>query len=97
MLAAAAVYLARVTLGIPRAIQIAEPEVDHITCHWTPTLEHYTGYTQNDLEETVLEIHKYQMAAETSNLKAVFNKYKEKTYNRVALKTVVRREELGFF
>lgn len=97
LLAAAAVYLARVTLGIPRALQDVEPELDNITCYWTPTLEHYTGYTQDDLEETVLEIHKYQMAAETSNLKSVFNKYKEKTYNRVALKTVVRREELGFF
>lgn len=97
LLAAAAVYLARVTLGIPRAVQNAEPQLDHVSCYWTRTLEHFTGFNQDDLEETVLEIHKYQMAAETSLLKAVFNKYKEKTYNRVALKTVPRREDLGFF
>ena len=111
LLAAAAVYLARVTLGIPRAAEAAATAtadcddsdsdcssvLDPLQYYWTPTLEHYTGYTQSDLLETVEEIHKYHMAAETSSLKAVFNKYKSKKYHRVALKTVVRKDKLGFF
>mmetsp|Transcript_18689 Transcript_18689/g.38563 ORF Transcript_18689/g.38563 Transcript_18689/m.38563 type:complete len:733 (-) Transcript_18689:46-2244(-) len=107
LLAAAAVYLARVTLGIPRAMEGAAESVftsatdsdarsESAVCYWTPTLEHYTGYTQGDLKETVLEIHKYHLAAESCTLKAVFNKYKSKKYHRVALKTVVREEDLGF-
>ena len=105
LLAAAAVYLARVTLGIPRTLKDSasssfdsDPDttLDPLLFYWTPTLKYYTGYTQSDLKETVLEIHKYQMAAESSNLKAAYNKYKQKDYNRVALKTVVREEDLGF-
>ena len=108
LLAAAAVYLARVTLGIPRALINA----DHSTTsalsntsqsewildsyYWTPTLKHYTGYTRKHLKETVMEIHEYHKAAESSALKAVFTKYKSKKYHRVALKTVVRVEDLGF-
>lgn len=116
LLAAAAVYLARVTLGIPAALKNATESAASITSnstylssfsesvrdltsvsyYWTPTLEYYTGYKQRDLRETVFEIHEYQMAAESSNLRAVFNKYKSKSYHRVALKTVVRVEDLGF-
>ena len=43
-----------------------------------------------------MEIHEYHKAAESSALKAVFTKYKSKKYHRVALKTVVRVEDLGF-
>jgi hypothetical protein len=109
LLAAAAVYLARVTLGIPRALKDAAESVsstsaashsdsslDSSLYHWTPTLKYYTGYTQSDLRETVFEIHQYHKAAEACALKAVFQKYKSKDYHRVALKTVVREEDLGF-
>ena len=103
LLAAAAVYLARVTLGIPRALKDAaesasdsESNFDLRSYYWTPTLKHYTGYTQSDLRDTVTEIHEYHMAAESSALKAVFNKYKGKKFHRVAHKTVVRVEDLGF-
>lgn len=102
LLAAAAVYLARVTLGIPRALKdIAESgsarsvstyssclasssdsdsdsSLDPFLYYWTPTLKYYTGYTQSDLRNTVTEIHEYHMAAESSALKAVFNKFKSK-------------------
>jgi hypothetical protein len=117
LLAAAAVYLARVTLGIPRALKdaaesasavsnsptLASPSdsdsdssLDPFSYNWTPTLKYYTGYTQSDLRDTVTEIHEYHMAAESSALKAVFNKYKVKKFHRVAHKTVVRVEDLGF-
>ena len=118
LLAAAAVYLARVTLGIPAALKnttessasitsnasssasFSESDTDlgseSFSYYWTPTLKYYTGYDQNDLRKTVLEVHEYHMAAESSNLRAVFNKYKSKNYHRVALKTVVRVEDLGF-
>lgn len=83
LLAAAAVYLARVTLGIAGGA-------------WTKTLEYYTGYGKEDLKEVVLSIHTYQSAAEDSSLKSVFSKYKAKKYRRVALKTVPREQDLGF-
>ena len=82
LLAASAVYLARITLG---------------RHEWTPTLEYYTGYSKSELQETVLAIHSYHLAAEESSLKSVFVKYKSKKYQRVALKTVPREEDLGFY
>ncbi len=103
LLAAAAVYLARITLGIPRALRDADASSSNTDTrasldpyYWTPTLAHYTGYDQETLKDTVVEIHKYHAAAEYSSLQSVFNKYKSKRYNRVALKNVVRLEDLGF-
>eukprot|EP00429_Kryptoperidinium_foliaceum_P024494 CAMPEP_0176131652 /NCGR_PEP_ID=MMETSP0120_2-20121206/66658_1 /TAXON_ID=160619 /ORGANISM="Kryptoperidinium foliaceum, Strain CCMP 1326" /LENGTH=262 /DNA_ID=CAMNT_0017467049 /DNA_START=12 /DNA_END=800 /DNA_ORIENTATION=+ len=81
LLTAAAVYLARATLGM---------------VPWSPTLEFYTGYCKEDLKEVVLSIHKYHAAAEESSLKSCFTKYKQKKYRRVAMKTVPRVEDLGF-
>mmetsp|Transcript_39690 Transcript_39690/g.114851 ORF Transcript_39690/g.114851 Transcript_39690/m.114851 type:complete len:150 (-) Transcript_39690:136-585(-) len=83
IVAAAAVYLARVTLRVRGG-------------PWTKTLEYYTGYSKEDLKDVVLSIHSYQLAAEDSSLKSVFSKYKAKKYGRVALKTVPRLEDLGF-
>jgi hypothetical protein len=83
LLAAAAVYLARVTLGVGGG-------------EWTKTLEYYTGYSKDDLKEIVLSIHSYHSAAEDSSLKSAFAKYRTKKYRRVALKTVPREEDLGF-
>lgn len=81
LLAAAVVYLARVTFHI-------EP--------WSRSLEYYTGYKSVDLKEVVLAVHSHQEAAEESNLKSCFAKYKQKRYQRVALKTAPRVEDLGF-
>jgi len=82
MLTAAVIYLARGTF--------------HMTPLWTPTLEYYTGYKAIDLKEVVLAVYSHQLAAEQSNLKSCFAKYKNKKYNRVALKTAPRMEDLGF-
>lgn len=91
LLAAGAVYLARVTLGIRSPDRSVDAEG-----RWTPTLAYYTGYSKEDLEGTVLEIHAYHMAAETSTLKSVYTKYKAKKFKRVAWKPVALKEELGF-
>jgi cyclin A len=93
LLAASAVYLARVTLGI----RSKQPD---LACdpngYWTPTLEYYSGYSKQDLKETVSIIHAYQVGAEGSNLKSTYAKYRPKKYNRVAIKTAVLKENLGF-
>jgi hypothetical protein len=91
LLAASAVYAARVTLGI----RSKDVSLD-LEGRWTRTLKYYTGYTRDELRETVLAIHGYHQAAEDSTLKSVFAKYRSKKYNRVALKTVPRLQDLGF-
>jgi hypothetical protein len=91
LLAASAVYLARVTLGIQSKDTSVDPEG-----RWSRTLQYYTGYGHGDLRETVLAIHGYHRAAEETSLKSVFAKYKTKKYHRVALKTIPRIEDLGF-
>jgi hypothetical protein len=80
---AAAVYLARVTLGIRD--------------YWTKSLEFYTGCALVDLEDTILIIHRYHRAAEESSLKSVFIKFRSDKYNNVSLKTVpLESDLLGF-
>lgn len=91
LLAASAVYIARVALGIKSNDKSVDP-----LGRWTRTLHYYTGYSRDDLKETVLAIHGYHRAAEETNLKSVFAKYKSKKHQRVALKTVPRLEDLGF-
>jgi cyclin A len=91
LLAASAVYLARVTLDV----QSSDTSFDS-QGRWTRTLKFYTGYSKEDLEDTVKAIHSYQMGAEESSLKSVFTKYKHKKYGRVALKTVPLAGNLGF-
>jgi hypothetical protein len=93
LLAASAMYLARATLGL------REDCNDHAVDrhgYWTKTLQHYTGYTVDDLKKTVLTIHQYQLAAEESNYNASFNKYRSRSFKSVSLKTALRVEDLGF-
>jgi transcription initiation factor TFIIIB Brf1 subunit/transcription initiation factor TFIIB len=80
-IAAAAMYLSRVVLGLPG---------------WNPTLEYASGLCQWDLEDTVRIIHKYHAAAEESKLANAFNKYSKKKHHSVALKTVPLEQHLGF-
>jgi cyclin A len=80
--AAAAVYLARVVLGMEQP--------------WSPTLQHYSGFTMWDLEDTVLTIHRYHAAAEESKLSNAFHKFSKEKYHHVALKTVPLEQHLGF-
>mmetsp|Transcript_26628 Transcript_26628/g.39384 ORF Transcript_26628/g.39384 Transcript_26628/m.39384 type:complete len:487 (-) Transcript_26628:952-2412(-) len=82
-IAAAAVYLSRVVLGIDDGV-------------WTSTLEHYSGFSKWELEDHVLSMHRQHSAAEESKLDNVFTKYSKEKYHKVALKTVPLRQSLGF-
>lgn len=115
---AAAVYLARATLGIRESSTFASApssplfEVPTNTTdnsndtfnsihdssrkskgYWSKTLEYYTGYDVKDLEESVHLLHRLQENAEDG---WVFNKHKGNKCKRVATKTVLREDELGF-
>eukprot|EP00986_Skeletonema_menzelii_P008419 scaffold3535_cov148-Skeletonema_menzelii.AAC.3 len=106
LVAAAAVYLARCTLGIREPTAMA-PSLLHdefdspsfqreVEGYWSKTLQHYTGYDMWALEEPVKRLHTLQEGAETSHLRSVYSKHKKAAHNFVALKVVVRKEDLGF-
>ncbi|KAG7360486.1 cyclin-like protein [Nitzschia inconspicua] len=87
LLAAASVYLARSALNLRS--KRPDPSCD-LEGVWTPSLEYYSGYSKEDLKETVSVLHAYHMAAESlTNLKATFVKYRMRKYQSVAYHTVV--------
>lgn len=90
LIAAAALHLARVTMGLreTNATHCAESD------YWTKTLVHYTGYSTADLEETALLIYQHHLSAETAETKASFLKYKKSCHLGVSLKTVPPLESL---
>lgn len=93
-LAAAAVYLARATIGITQGH--AQHRVD-AHGYWTKTLEYYSGYSLADLRSTVLALHRYQSAAEESDkIRGTYIKYGQRAFGKVSLKTARRVEDLGF-
>ncbi|KAL3797374.1 hypothetical protein HJC23_010500 [Cyclotella cryptica] len=103
-IAAAAVYLARATLGIrepswnpsPSSL-FGESFQRSSRGFWTKTLEYYTGYDMWDLEESVKLLRRLQEKAEGHHLKSVFAKFVAEEFGSVALKTVLNEEGLGFF
>ena len=92
IMAAAAVYLARATLGI-RSNAPEDEESDRI---WTRTLQYYTGYTVKDLQGTIQILLFYHRRAEESPFKAVFNKYNKAKYMYVSTKATLTLDDLGF-
>lgn len=89
LIAAAAVYLARATLGMRDAI------TGHI---WTPTLAHTTKYKAEDLCDTVLILHKYQMVAERADTTiAMWSKYRKLDKLGVARKPAPRMDSFVDF
>lgn len=112
LVAAAAVYLARATLGVreeppsPPPASVTgggghQPSSSSfrrgaLSGHWSRTLEHYTGYDVWDLEEVVRLLHRLQECAEERTPASVYNKHKANKRGRVALRTVLREEDLGF-
>ncbi|KAL2941298.1 G2/mitotic-specific cyclin-1 [Bienertia sinuspersici] len=71
LIAAAAVYAAITYLGR--------------TPVWTETLEHYTGYSEEQLKECANMLIKYQMAAKDTKLKGVHRKFSSIDRGAVAL------------
>lgn len=85
---ASAVYLSRATLGIRESKNEAH--------FWSNTLIYYTSHDAYEMEATVTALHKLQNDAETSEFRCIFNKYSKPQFLRVALKTVLRKDDLGF-
>jgi cyclin B len=51
---------------------------------WTPTLVHYTGYTQEDLKELVAKLNVLVSVQPKKNLKTVHSKYSHPVFFEVA-------------
>jgi hypothetical protein len=93
LLAAAAIFLARATLGIR---DTASSTVD-AKGYWTKTLQYYTGYTVSELKATILVLLICQRGAEESSAtKSTFAKYNRAKFMYVSSKTCVSAEDLGF-
>lgn len=92
LVAAAAVYLARATLGTHSQNELSSSP-------WTKTLEYTTGCSVDDLKATVLLLHKYHSSAGTAtSTNASFLKYSKRTkYLAVALKPALRIDEFTDF
>ncbi|OMO62064.1 hypothetical protein COLO4_33247 [Corchorus olitorius] len=71
MLAAAAVYAARCTLGMSPL--------------WSETLKHHTGYSEDQLKNCAKLLVKFHSTAAESKLKAVHRKFSNQDRNAVAL------------
>ena len=91
VLAAAAVYLSRATLGI------TEPSGDESEHgkYWNASLVHYTGYTKEELKNPVFLLYHYQLKAEELNV-AVYHQFSKSKFDCASLRTVPRMEELGY-
>lgn len=53
--------------------------------HWTPTLEHYTKHTYNDLKSTVQSFANMILSVETTKYLAVYNKYQASAHSKISL------------
>ena len=85
LVTAAALYIARATLGIESK--------GFIHKYWSKTLVHYTGYQAWDLTRTALLIYQYQLQAEQLGI-AAYDKFKKEAHRKVALVTAKRVEDL---
>lgn len=57
-------------------------------CHrpaWTPTLQHYSSYTEQDLESCIRKMTRIILAAPKSSQQAVRKKYSSQKYGKVSL------------
>ena len=98
--AAAAIYLAKVTLGISMGCgACSRSNSGRGSNCWNATLQYYTGYSLSELKDIIKVLHKRQReAAEPSWSNAarkLFNKFKVDRYLRVALNTTLAEEDLG--
>ncbi len=120
LVTAAAIYLARATIGIrettasslitfsplfgitPDNCDNSNGSIHSIhnkstkNSYWSKTLEYYTGYEMKDLEDSARVLHRLQQSAENCHLAGIFNKHKGAKYMRVAMKTVLNEDDLGF-
>ena len=90
MVVAAALYLARATLGIEDSQTPAYPYK-----YWSRTLQYYTEYSVSDLCRSVLLIYNYQLQAGKLG-RGPFDKYKVESCLKVSLIAARRLEDLQF-
>jgi hypothetical protein len=90
LVVAAALYLARATLGIEDSTNPAYPYK-----YWSRTLQYYTGYAVSDLCRSVLLIYNYQLQAGGLGA-APFYKYNGERCFKVSLIAARRLEDLEF-
>jgi hypothetical protein len=90
LVVAAALYLARATLGIQ---DLQTPAYHHK--YWSPTLHYYTGYSVSDLCRSVLLIYNYQLQAGGLGV-APFDKYKVDSCLKVSLIAARQLQDLDF-
>ena len=86
---AAALYLARATLGIK---DLHIPAYPHK--YWSRTLQHYTGYSVADLYQSIMLIYNYQLHAPNLSI-APFDKYERQSCLKVSLIAARHLEDLG--
>ena len=80
LLAASALYLARLTLYGPRGEMYGMPCNPPV---WTTNLVHYTGYLEKEVLVCAREIRTLQEKAGSGSLRAVFDKYALSIYEEV--------------
>jgi hypothetical protein len=90
LVAAAALYLARATLGIEGSQTPAYPHK-----YWSPTLQYYTGYSVADLCQSALLIYNYQLQGGGEGM-VPFYKYSGESCFKVSLVAARRFEDLEF-
>ena len=90
LVVAAALYLARATLGIEDCQTPAYPYK-----YWSRTLQYYTKYFVSDLRRSVLRIYNYQLQAGCIRA-APFEKYKVESCLQVSLIPARCLEDLEF-
>jgi cyclin A len=84
----------------PSQITAAAVLVGHrmqgLTPAWTPTLVHYTGYTQDELEMCAADLSSAHADAPKLPIEAVYKKYTHSPYMRVASKATPLELPVGY-
>ena len=86
LITAAAVYLARATLGI----QDLDGQI------WNKTLEYYSSYRLSEIEPVVLALHSAQRDAREGDLQCIVDPYRRRERYCVASKPALQPCDLGF-
>ena len=98
MLAASAVYLARATFGLSVGIdENAHPSSPPDYLFWDATLEHFTDYTAEELEDIVRTMHELHCDTNHSTETTyVYEKFSTERYRFVSFIPPLLRGDLGF-
>ncbi len=87
-IAAAAMFLARATLGITDATH------EESSSFFSRTLAYYSGYNVGDISSLVLELHSAHTEANSGSLHAVYDKYAKEKFKMVAFQVPVDKDVL---